>query len=99
MPTNLKQHRCGKMTRMTYISFNKKDRYTEIPELAHSGFSLELTERKREGKLEPKAYTIKCPIDYCPFCGEKLEPKPHFESCDCDLCQFEKVMRGEIKDE
>ena len=94
MATDLKEHYCGHMPRMASITFNKSLRYTKITELFKSGFELELTERKKEGKLTPKLYQIKVPVDYCPFCGEKLEPKAHLESCDCDLCDTQKVLRG-----
>ena len=97
MATNLKEHYCSSMPRMASISFNKKLRYDDkrVPELFTSGFELMLVQRKKEGKLIPKTYDIKVPIDYCPFCNEKLEPKSHLESCDCTLCSVQKSFRGE----
>ncbi len=94
MVTNLKKHYCDRMPPMAAITYSKKNYYIAIPELATTGFTLELSERKKEGKLEPKRYNIKVPINYCPFCGDKLEAKPHLESCDCMLCETEKAFRG-----
>ena len=93
MSTNLKKHWCDRMPRMADIIFSKKLR-CEDKDFFKSGFELELTERKKEGKLVPKRYSIRVPIDYCPFCNEKLEPKAHLESCDCTLCSTQKALRG-----
>lgn len=61
------------------------------------GFELTVFERKKEGKISPKTYSIKVPVDYCPFCGEKLEIKEHPKDCDCISCEIERDASSLMK--
>lgn len=93
--TDNHEHYCGWTPRMAHIEFNKKlkDDSPELPDLNRSGFELTLIQRKKEGKLFPKTYDIKVPVEFCPFCGQKLEAKPHLESCECILCSPTKMEK------
>ena len=88
--TNEKTHHCISMPYGASIRFKGRKYVSEH----HSGFELTFYERKKEGKLIPKTYSISYMIDYCPFCGEKLIPRTHKPTCKCTLCEMDRVMTG-----
>ncbi len=89
MATDTQAHICSRMPRMAGIDYNKRLKQ----------FELILMKRFKEGKIEPKLYTIKVPINFCPFCSENLdkESTPHLESCNCTLCMCKKIDKDEVK--
>ena len=89
MATNLREHICGRKCYGPFVELNKRKKQ----------WILGLKHRVKEGKLEPKVYFAKYPINFCPFCGEDLykESRPHLESCDCVLCTSDKLDHQEIK--
>ena len=88
MATDETEHTCIQKCYGAMIEFNKRRKQ----------WILYLKHTEKEGKITPKTYLVKYPINFCPFCGIQLdkEAKPHLESCDCSLCTFKKAER-EVK--